>query len=187
MQINLPPPSPAELACLEAEAAAHPTRYRVVLRTLALVGDVVLMFVRVLPLAFVPIAGAVIINNSFFYGLAGIAVPFLVWLVRPGRRDDGNPISPKEMPELYAAVDRNASFYLAPVEKDSRSYMNPVFRLPTEDLEKKFVSEAKKAGMVGLKGHRSAGGIRASIYNAVSPADVQKLVEFMDAFAKANG
>jgi Zn-dependent protease with chaperone function len=106
MQINLPPPSPAELARLEAEAGAHPTRYRVVLRTLTLVGDVVLMFVRVLPLAFVPIVGAVIINNSFFYWVAGIAVPFLVWLVRPGRRDDGNPISPKEMPELYAAVDR---------------------------------------------------------------------------------
>jgi len=88
---------------------------------------------------------------------------------------------------LYAAIDRNASFYAAPVEKDSRSYMNPVFRLPTEELEKKFVSDAKKAGMVGLKGHRSAGGIRASIYNAVSPADVAKLVEFMDAFAKANG
>src|SRR5262249_23612227 len=57
-------------------------------------------------LAFVPIVGAAITNNSFFYWLAGIAVPFLVWLVRPGRRDDGNPISPKEMPELYAAVDR---------------------------------------------------------------------------------
>jgi hypothetical protein len=106
MQINLPPPSPAKLARLEVEAAAHPIRYRVVLRTLALLGDVVLMLVRVLPLAFIPIVGAVITNNTFFYWVTGIAVPFLVWLVRPGRRDDSNPISPKEMPELYATVDR---------------------------------------------------------------------------------
>jgi len=106
MQINLPPPSPAELASLEAEAADHPIRYRVVLRTLALVGDVVFMFVRVLPLAFIPIVGTLITNNTFFYWIAGISVPFLVWLVRPGRRDDSNPIPPEEMPELYAAVDR---------------------------------------------------------------------------------
>src|SRR5262245_52769338 len=106
MQINLPPPSPAKLARLEVEAAAHPIRYRVVLRTLALLGDAVLTFVRVLPLAFIPIVGAVITNNTFFYWVTGIAVPFLVWLVRPGLRDDGNPISPKDMPELYAAVDR---------------------------------------------------------------------------------
>jgi Zn-dependent protease with chaperone function len=106
MQINLPPPSPAKLARLEVEAAVHPIRYRVVLRMLALLGDAVLIFVRVLPLAFIPIVGAVITNNTFFYWVTGIAVPFLVWLVRPGRRDDSNPISPKEMPELYAAVDR---------------------------------------------------------------------------------
>ena len=88
---------------------------------------------------------------------------------------------------LYACIDRNAGFYKGPVEKDSRSYMNVVFRLPTEDLEKKFVAEAKKAGMAGLKGHRSAGGIRASIYNAIAPSDVETLVQFMDAFAKSNG
>lgn len=88
---------------------------------------------------------------------------------------------------LYSAIDSRADFYRCPVEKASRSVMNPVFRLSTEDLEKKFVSEAKKAGMVGLKGHRSAGGIRASIYNATSPEDVAALVSFMDTFAKANG
>jgi phosphoserine aminotransferase len=88
---------------------------------------------------------------------------------------------------LYDALDRMAAFYKAPVEKESRSYMNVVFRLPTEALDEKFVNEAKKAGMVGLKGHRSAGGIRASTYNAVSPEDVRTLVSFMDGFAKANG
>jgi phosphoserine aminotransferase len=88
---------------------------------------------------------------------------------------------------LYGALERLSGFYRAPVEKDSRSHMNVVFRLPTEALEEKFAAEAKKAGMVGLKGHRSAGGIRASLYNAVSVDDVRTLVGFMEQFAKANG
>ena len=74
----------------------------------------------------------------------------------------------------------------APVEKASRSTMNVVFRLPTEALEEQFVKDAQKAGLVGLKGHRSVGGIRASIYNAVSVDDVRKLVGFMDEFAAKN-
>jgi len=85
---------------------------------------------------------------------------------------------------LYAAMDGDADFYRCPVEKDSRSVMNPVFTLPSEDLEKKFVKDAEKAGMVGLKGHRSVGGIRASMYNAMTVEGVQKLVEFMAAFKK---
>jgi len=88
---------------------------------------------------------------------------------------------------LYGALDKHAGFYHAPVEKDSRSYMNIVFRLPSEELDTRFVAEAKKAGMVGLKGHRSAGGIRVSAYNAVSVEDIQALVSFMESFAKANG
>ncbi len=88
---------------------------------------------------------------------------------------------------LYSALDSMSGFYRAPVEKDSRSAMNIVFRLPTEALEEKFVSEAKKSGMAGLKGHRSAGGIRVSAYNAVSVQDIKPLVSFMERFAKANG
>ena len=88
---------------------------------------------------------------------------------------------------LYGAIDRSASFFRAPVEKESRSMMNIVFRLPTEALEEKFVAEAKKAGMVGLKGHRSVGGIRVSAYNAVSVDNIKTLVSFMDTFARANG
>ena len=65
--------------------------------------------------------------------------------------------------------------------------MNIVFRLPSEALEEKFVAEAKTQKMIGLKGHRSAGGIRVSAYNAVSVGDIETLVSFMDAFAKANG
>ena len=88
---------------------------------------------------------------------------------------------------LYGALDSLAGFYKAPVEKGSRSLMNIVFRLPSEPLEDKFISEAKKAGMVGLKGHRSTGGIRVSAYNAVSEADIAALVSFMKSFARANG
>ncbi len=83
---------------------------------------------------------------------------------------------------VYGAVDARPDFYRCPVEVGSRSKMNVVFRLPTPELEKKFVSEATAAGMVGLKGHRSVGGIRASLYNAVRLADVEKLVAFMKAF-----
>ena len=65
--------------------------------------------------------------------------------------------------------------------------MNVTFRLPSEDLEKRFVAEALERGMIGLKGHRSVGGIRASIYNAVSENDVATLVAAMDDFARTNG
>ena len=88
---------------------------------------------------------------------------------------------------LYGALDRMSGFYRAPVEKAARSTMNIVFRLPTEELDDRFVAEAKKQRMVGLKGHRSAGGIRVSAYNAVSPENIRALVTFMESFAKANG
>jgi len=86
--------------------------------------------------------------------------------------------------KLYAAIDANAAFYRCPVEKQSRSVMNVVFRLPTEQDEERFVAEAKKKGMVGLKGHRSVGGIRVSTYNAVQPEWIDELVAFMGEFAK---
>ncbi len=86
---------------------------------------------------------------------------------------------------LYATLDENADFYRAPVEKESRSYMNVVFRLPSEELEKRFVAEAAKQQMVGLAGHRSTGGIRASLYNAVSYESVERLVAFMKGFRKS--
>jgi phosphoserine aminotransferase len=88
---------------------------------------------------------------------------------------------------LYGALDRLSGFYKAPVEKSARSWMNVVFRTPTPELDDAFCAEATKAGMEGLKGHRSAGGVRASLYNAVSPEDVKTLVAFMDDFAKRKG
>ena len=85
---------------------------------------------------------------------------------------------------IYGMIDDDPDFFRCPVERESRSLMNPVFRLPSEDLEKTFIAEAAQAGMVGIKGHRSVGGIRTSIYNAMEPADVAKFVDFAKAFAK---
>ncbi len=88
---------------------------------------------------------------------------------------------------LYGAIDGSDGWYRSPVDEDSRSHMNIVFRLPDEDLEKRFVAEAADAGMVNLKGHRSVGGIRASVYNAMPVASVEVLVDFMGSFRAANG
>jgi len=90
----------------------------------------------------------------------------------------------KKAARLYSVIDRNAAFYRSPVEKESRSVMNVVFRLPAEALEEQFIADAKKRGMVGLKGHRSVGGIRASIYNAASYEWVDTLAAFMEEFAR---
>jgi phosphoserine aminotransferase len=88
---------------------------------------------------------------------------------------------------VYGAIDRRAGFYRCPVEAGARSVMNVVFRLPSEALEERFVAEAKQAGMVGLKGHRSVGGIRASFYNAVPVEAARTLASFMDGFAARHG
>ena len=87
---------------------------------------------------------------------------------------------------LYDAIDASGGFYKGHAEVGSRSLMNVTFRLPTEDMEKQIVDEAKKAGMVGLKGHRSVGGMRASIYNAMSMDGVKHLVEFLKDFQAKN-
>lgn len=81
---------------------------------------------------------------------------------------------------LYQAIDGSAGFYRPHAAADSRSRMNVPWRLPSEELEQRFLTEAKAAGFDGLKGHRSVGGIRASIYNAVPKASVAALVAFME-------
>ncbi len=88
---------------------------------------------------------------------------------------------------VYDTIDGAPDFYRCPVERESRSRMNAVFRLPSEELEKKLLAEAKEARMVGLKGHRSVGGIRVSMYNAVEKAWVEALVELMRDFARRHG
>jgi phosphoserine aminotransferase len=87
---------------------------------------------------------------------------------------------------LYEAIDAS-DFYRAHALPGSRSTMNITFRLPSEELEKQFVSEATKAGLDGLKGHRLVGGIRASIYNAFPKDGVETLVSFMQEFERKNG
>ncbi|ONK68876.1 uncharacterized protein A4U43_C05F16960 [Asparagus officinalis] len=87
---------------------------------------------------------------------------------------------------LYNAIDGSGGFYVCPVEKSVRSLMNVPFTLKRSELEKKFIEEAAKEGMVQLKGHRSVGGVRASIYNAMPLAGVQKLVDFMKDFQARN-
>ena len=87
---------------------------------------------------------------------------------------------------IYGLLD-SGKFYRGTAQADSRSLMNVTFRLPSEDLEKAFIKEASAAGFEGLKGHRSVGGCRASIYNATSPAAVGALCDFMKTFEKKNG
>lgn len=88
---------------------------------------------------------------------------------------------------VYGAIQQNGAFYACPVPPHCRSKMNVVFRLPSEDLEKKFVAEATAAGLEGLKGHRSVGGCRASLYNAMPIEGAKALAEFMGQFAARNG
>lgn len=87
---------------------------------------------------------------------------------------------------LYGFIDQS-DFYRATADEDSRSLMNVTFRLPSEDLEVKFVADALKEGLGGLKGHRSVGGCRASIYNATGIDAVNALIDFMKAFEKSEG
>jgi len=87
---------------------------------------------------------------------------------------------------LYNLIDGSA-FYQATAEPDSRSLMNVTFRLPNEELERQFVRDALENGLGGLKGHRSVGGCRASIYNAISLEAVEVLTDFMETFEKKDG
>jgi len=88
---------------------------------------------------------------------------------------------------IYDVIDNSGGFYRGHAAMVARSEMNITFRLPGAELENKFVQEAPKAGMIGLKGHRSVGGIRASIYNAMPLEGCQALASFMQEFARRNG
>lgn len=92
----------------------------------------------------------------------------------------------KQATELYAAIDGSNGFYRCPVDKNVRSDMNVVWRLANEELEAAFIKQAAQAGLIGLKGHRSVGGCRASIYNAMTLEGVGRLTSFMSEFAAKN-
>ena len=110
----------------------------------------------------------------------------LAWLLKRGGLEAIGRLNARKADLLYAEIDRTG-FYRGHAEKDSRSRMNVTFRLPSEELEKKFAKEATAAGLDGLKGHRSVGGMRASIYNAFPEAGVEALAAFMREFERKNG
>ena len=107
------------------------------------------------------------------------------WILGMGGLDVMKEKNEKKAALLYDYLD-SQDYYFAPVKKDSRSMMNVTFVTGNADLDKKFASEAAKAGLKNLKGHRSVGGMRASIYNAMPYEGVEKLVQFMKDFAAAN-
>jgi len=116
---------------------------------------------------------------------------YIISLVCEWLRDQGGVAGVEKLNEekaaiLYDAIDASDGYYTGHADKNARSLMNVTFRLPSDDLEKKFCSEATAIGLDGLKGHRSVGGIRASIYNAFPRDGVERLVEFMSDFAKDN-
>jgi phosphoserine aminotransferase len=107
------------------------------------------------------------------------------WILGLGGLEKMKEMNEKKANLLYDYLD-SQDYYVAPVEKESRSMMNVTFVTGDADLDKKFAKEAEAQGLKNLKGHRSVGGMRASIYNAMPYEGVEKLVEFMKEFAKNN-
>ena len=108
------------------------------------------------------------------------------WIKNQGGLAEMARRNAKKAEILYAAIDDSNGFYKGHAEKDSRSFMNVTFRLPNEELESKFVAQALENNLSGVKGHRSVGGMRASIYNAMTLEGVETLADFMKKFQSAN-
>ena len=108
------------------------------------------------------------------------------WLVAQGGLPAIERVNQRKAAKLYAEIDRTG-FYRGTAHRECRSLMNVTFRLASEDLEKQFVKEAELAGLDGLKGHRSVGGMRASIYNAFPESGIDALVTFMREFERTRG
>lgn len=109
------------------------------------------------------------------------------WLLAKGGLTEMAAANQAKAKVLYDAIDASGGFYRGHARPDSRSQMNVTFRMASEDLEERFAKEAAKAGFDGLKGHRSVGGLRASIYNAFPPQGVAALVDFMKEFQRKHG
>jgi phosphoserine aminotransferase len=134
---------------------------------------------------------AVHVENASLYNTPNTFGIYLMrltmkWLLGQGGLAAIEKINERKAEKLYAEIDRTG-FYRGHAQPDSRSRMNVTFRLPSEELEKQFAKEATAAGLDGLKGHRSVGGIRASIYNAFPEAGIDALVDFMREFERKNG
>jgi phosphoserine aminotransferase len=122
--------------------------------------------------------------NTFGIYIIGLVAK---WLLNNGGLDKMYETNKHKAGLLYQFIDESGGYYKGHAEKDSRSLMNIPFNLPNEELEKKLIAEALAAGFSGLKGHRSVGGLRASIYNAFPTKGVEDLVSFMKDFQQKNG
>lgn len=111
----------------------------------------------------------------------------LKWIEEQGGLEGVQQANHKKASLIYDAIDNSGGFYRGCVDADSRSDMNITFRLTSEELEKEFVKASEQEGFVGLKGHRSVGGLRASIYNAVPYESCEALVQFMEHFKNSRG
>ncbi len=120
---------------------------------------------------------------TYAWYIAGLV---LQWLKRKGGLEAIGRINQGKAEKLYATID-GSSFYKNPVAKDARSWMNVPFTLAKPELDKTFTEEAKKVGLVTLEGHRSVGGMRASLYNAMPMEGVDALVSFMKEFERTRG
>jgi phosphoserine aminotransferase len=108
------------------------------------------------------------------------------WIVEQGGLEAIEAVNRQKAELLYGAIDTSDGYYRGTARTDSRSRMNVTIRLASEELEKKFIAEAAEIGLNGLKGHRSVGGIRVSMYNAMPLAGIEKLVGFMEKFKAEN-
>jgi phosphoserine aminotransferase len=115
---------------------------------------------------------------TFAWYLASLV---LDWIDAQGGLESMAAINKRKADKLYAAID-SSNFFHNPVQKDCRSWMNVPFTLPSSDLDEAFLTESAEQGLVGLKGHRFVGGMRASIYNAMPEQGVDRLIEFMGDF-----
>ena len=129
---------------------------------------------------------AAMYNTPPVFTIWGVKL-FLEWVKRNGGVAEMSRLADEKSKLVYDLVDYGDGFYRSPVDSVFRSTMNLVFRLPSEDLEAQFVKEASAEGMMFLKGHRSVGGCRASLYNGVPVSSVEVLVSFMKEFSRKNG
>jgi phosphoserine aminotransferase len=118
----------------------------------------------------------------------GIYVVRLVleWVKKQGGLAAIEKTNSAKKDKIYNMMDKYPDYFKGTVDKGSRSWMNITLRLPSEELETKFIAEAKNKGFIGLKGHRSVGGVRVSLYNAMTLDGASQLADFMEAFKKAN-
>ena len=131
------------------------------------------------------------VDSDSLYNTPPVFAIYLValvtdWLLSSGGLEAIGAQNARKADTLYDAIDRT-SFYRGTAHRDSRSRMNVTFRLANDALETRFIAEARDASLAGLKGHRSVGGVRASIYNALPEPAVNALVEFMTEFERVNG